>query len=146
KVIITIVIGNAILSLIGGLMGAIGAKTGVTTAMIANKSFGTSASVIIGFLLGITVIGWFSVQAGFFGQTIHAMIPIGGFITSTPVAAAWGGCLMILTAFIGYKGIRILSNVAIPLLLVLAAFGIVLAISKSGGWASLSSGGDNSLS
>ncbi|WP_255472913.1 cytosine permease [Planomicrobium sp. CPCC 101079] len=136
-VIITILIGNLILTLYGGLMGSIGAKTGVSTSMLATKTFGKLGATVISLIWAITLIGWFSVQAGFFGQTIAAMLPGGGFITSAPIAAAWGGTLMILTAFLGYKGIRMLSNVAIPLLLLLSVFGVYLAVGESGGWSNL---------
>ncbi|REB73247.1 cytosine permease [Bacillus sp. 522_BSPC] len=137
SVIITILIGNLLLTLFGGFMGAIGAKTGVATSMLAKHAFGKSGSIIISLIFAITLIGWFSVQAGFFGQTIHAMLPNGGFITSSTAASAWGGALMILTAFIGYKAIRVLSNIAIPLLLILSIVGVSLAVSGSGGWGGL---------
>ncbi|MGY3718298.1 cytosine permease [Sutcliffiella cohnii] len=146
NVIIAIVIGNLLLTLFGGLMGAIGAKTGVATSMLAKHTFGRSGSIIISLIFAVTLIGWFSVQAGFFGQTIHAMLPNIGVITSAPVASAWGGALMILTAFIGYKGVRMLSNIAIPLLIILSLVGIVLAVSGSGGWGGLASGVPQSIS
>ena len=136
-VIITILIGNLILTLYGGLMGAIGAKTGVSTSVLAAKTFGKSGAAVISFIWALTLVGWFSVQAGFFGQTIAAMLPGGGFVTSAPAAAAWGGTLMILTAFFGYKGIRTLSNIAIPLLLLLSLIGVFLAVGETGGWGNL---------
>ncbi|QED46402.1 cytosine permease [Cytobacillus dafuensis] len=137
SVIVTILIGNLLLTLYGGFMGAIGANTGLATSVLAKRTFGKNGSIIMSLIFAVTLVGWFSVQAGFFGQTIHAMLPKAGFITSSSVASAWGGALMILTAFIGYKGIRILSNIAIPLLLILSFFGVILAISHAGGWASL---------
>lgn len=137
NVIITILIGNLILTLIGGFMGAIGAKTGLATSMIAKSTFGSKGSIIISLIFAITLVGWFSVQTGFFGQTIHALLPNLGFITNSSVASLWGGALMIFTAFIGYKGIRILSNIAIPLLLILSLIGVFLAVNHAGGWESL---------
>lgn len=138
QVILAILIGNLVLALYGGFTGAIGAKTGVSTTMLARRAFGRFGSLIISLVWAVTLIGWFSVQAGFFGHTIHTMYPEGGFFSSVPVAASWGGVLMILTAYFGYKGIRMLSNIAIPLLLLLSLFGIYLGNSHAGGWSNLS--------
>lgn len=137
NVIVTILIGNLLLTLFGGFMGSIGAKTGMATSMIAKGTFGSLGSIIISLIFAVTLVGWFSVQTGFFGQTIHAMLPNAGFITSPTAASIWGGALMILTAFIGYKGIRILSNIAIPLLLILSITGVILATNEAGGWNNL---------
>ena len=82
-------------------MGAAGAREGVGTAMLSRHAFGRKGSMIVGGVLAFTHVGWYSVQVGFFGQTIYAMFPNGGFITSVPVAALWGGILMMLTAYYG---------------------------------------------
>ncbi|MDQ0341170.1 cytosine permease [Caldalkalibacillus uzonensis] len=137
QVIAAILIGNLVLALYGGFTGGIGAKTGVSTAMLSRYAFGRFGSLVISLLWAITLVGWFSVQTGFFGQTIHAMFPEGGFLTSAPVAAAWGGALMIFTAYFGFCGIRFLSNIVIPLLLILSVVGVVKSISYVGGWANI---------
>lgn len=136
-VILAILIGNSILTLYGGFTGAIGAKTGVSTAMLSRYAFGRHGSLIISLVWAITLVGWFSVQTGFFGQTINAMYPEAGFITSVPIAALWGGILMIATAFFGYNAIRMLSNIAIPLLLLLSLIGVIKGVSHVGGWENL---------
>jgi cytosine permease len=137
QAILAAIIGNTILAAYGGLIGAAGAQHGVSTTMLSRHVFGRQGAKVIGALWGITLMGWFSVQTGFFGMTIHAMAPNGGFITSPKVAALWGGILMIMTAYFGYKGLSYLSRVAIPLLVVLAGWGIVAAVNQSGGWSEL---------
>lgn len=137
QIIIAILVGNTVLALYGGLTGSIGARTGVSTIMLSRYAFGRHGSLLISLLWAVTLIGWFSVQAGFFGQTIHAMYPEAGFITSVPVASAWGGGLMILTAYIGFRGIRTLSNIAIPALIILSVIGVAKGIQHVGGWGNL---------
>jgi len=71
--------------------------------------------MIVAAALVLTMLGWFSVQVGFFGLTVHIMFPNGGFVTSIRFAAFWGGILMMLTAYYGYKGLSILSKIAYQL-------------------------------
>jgi cytosine permease len=83
------------------------------------------------------MLGWYSVQVGFFGSTINAMFPNAGFITQVPVAAFWGGILMLITAYIGFKGLSLLSNIAVPLIIILSTIGVIAAIRLQGSWSSL---------
>lgn len=131
--IIAAVIGNVILSLYGGAIGAAGAKEGVASAMLSRHSFGMQGSKFVGVLLAVVMLGWFAVQVGFFGTTMQALFPGGGFITSRYVAAAWGGILMMFTAYYGYKGLNILSYIAVPAVGILAVIGMVFAVKGAGG-------------
>lgn len=128
EAIFAAVLGNIILAVYGGLVGAAGAHHGVSTTMLARHAFGRYGAMIIGAVWGITLVGWYSVQTGFFGQTINALWPAGGFITSVRIAALWGGLLMMVTAYIGYRGLSTLSTIAIPLLGILSLWGIVQAL------------------
>ena len=132
--IIAVLAGNIILSLYGGLIGAAGAKEGVASAVLARHSFGREGSKVVGILLAVVMAGWYAVQVGFFGSTMSALFPEGGFITSKYVAAAWGGILMMLTAYFGYKGLNILSYIAVPLIAILSIIGVALAVKGAGGW------------
>lgn len=133
--VIAVIIGNVILSIYGGLVGAAGAKEGVASAMLARHSFGRQGSKLVGILLAVVMLGWYAVQVGFFGSTMSALFPEGGFLTSQYVAAAWGGILMMLTAYFGYKGLNILSYVAVPAIGILSVIGVCLAVKGAGGWA-----------
>lgn len=137
QAIFATVIGNLILAVYGGLIGAAGAREGVGTAMLSRHSFGRKGSMVIGAVLAITMLGWYSVQVGFFGMTINAMFSGGGFITTPKAAALWGGVLMMITAYYGYKGLSALSKFAIPAILVTSVIGIAAAVRLSGGWPDL---------
>lgn len=127
-------VGNTILAILGGTIGAAGAKEGLSSSRISIFSFGKNGFKIVSFVLAITMAGWFSVQAGFFGNTINAMFPNAGFITNPNFAALWGGLLMLLTAYYGYKGLSILSYIAVPLIVFIATWGVKLSINDVGGW------------
>lgn len=132
--VLAAIAGNMILSVYGGLIGAAGAREGVSTSMLARHTFGREGSKIIGIILAVVMAGWYAVQIGFFGSTMSALFPHGGFITSQYVAAFWGGILMMITAYAGYKGLNILSYIAVPAIAILAIAGIYMAVKGSGGW------------
>lgn len=131
--IIATLIGNAIITVYSGLAANIGTKYGVSASMLSRHAFGRNGAKLIGLIIAISLTGWFSFQCGFFGQTIHAMFPGGGFLTGVRFAALWGGLLMMMTAIIGFKGLQILSNIGVPLLVVICIYGMFAAFSKFGG-------------
>ena len=67
------IIGNLILTVYGTFLGIAGAREGVSTSMLARHSFGRQGSKIVSLVLALTMLGWFSVQVGFFGTTMNAM-------------------------------------------------------------------------
>lgn len=134
EVILAALVGNTILAFYGGLIGAAGAREGLGTAMLSRHAFGRQGTKIVGLVLAVTMLGWFSVQVGFFGNTIHALFPGGGFLAQPAVAALWGGALMIATAYLGYRGLSLVSRIAIPAVVVTAGWGAIVAVNSQGGW------------
>ena len=135
--ILAIILGNAILTVYSALMGIAGAREGVSTSVLARHSFGRDGSKLVGLVAAITMLGWYAVQVGFFGETMHTMFPGAGFITSVKFAGLWGGILMMITAYHGYKGLATLSKIAVPAIIGLSIWGITLAVSAKGGWGAL---------
>ena len=130
--------GSAILAVLGGFLSWIGTKTGVGLSMLLRESFGTIGSYIISVMLLFVAVGFFGYQATYFGATIHAMFPGGGWLTSQTVAGVWGGLLMMTTALVGYKGIEWLSNWASPLILIMCVVSCFIAIARIGSLAAFS--------
>ena len=129
---IATLLGSCILAVLGGFLSWIGTKTGVGLSMLLRESFGTIGSYIVSVMLLLVAVGFFGYQATFFGATIHAMFPGGGWFTSQTAAGVWGGLLMMTTALIGYKGIEWLSKWASPLILIMCVLSCIFAIVKIG--------------
>lgn len=125
---LAVLFGGLVLVVYGALLGLIGTRTGLSTGMLLRHTFGDVGSRVATVIITLTLVGWYAVQTGFFGDTLHAMFPNGGFLTESKVAAIWGGLLMLSTAYFGYRGLSMLSLVAVPLLVVLCAWGISRAI------------------
>lgn len=114
------VIGGAVLALVTILIGMVGAKTNLSTAMISRFTFGDRAIFLIALIQALGSYGWFAVQLGLFGKTSSTAwemtTGISGNVTLFTIV---GGICMMLTATIGYKGLDFLSKLAVPLLLLL---------------------------
>lgn len=137
EIVLVTLTGNTILFIYSGLIGAIGAKHGVSTTVIARHAFGRIGANVIGACLALTLIGWFSVQSGFFGKTIHLMMPEGNLLFREDIATMWGGLLMMTTAYFGYRGIALMSQLAVPAILLLGSWGVFIAVEQAGGLAEL---------
>lgn len=135
--IIAVMIGNTMLAIYAGLIGAAGAKHGVSTTLLARHAFGRGGAKVISIICAATLLGWYAVQTGLFGEMIHTSIPSMGFLSLPHVAALWGGILMMQTAYLGYRGLVLLSQIAIPALIILAIWGIVDTVNTVGGWDTL---------
>lgn len=135
--ILTAVIGMLVLAILGFFQGWMGAKYGVSTTMLTRQVFGRHGANLFGILLALTMgIGWFGWQIAFFGMTVAEMFPNQWF-AEPKVAMVWGGILMMLTAFIGYKGLAALSMIAVPLVTILSVWGLIQAVNYLGDWNAL---------
>ncbi|MCI9355004.1 MAG: cytosine permease [Firmicutes bacterium] len=126
--------GNLILCFYAGFMGVIGAREGMSVTMIARHSFGKAGSGLISVIVAVSLGGWYAYQCGFFGNTIFAMFPKAGIITEPVIAGIWGGIMMMLTAYVGSKGLEKLSSFAAPLIFVMSLIGMYIAIRNVGSW------------
>ncbi|STD92632.1 cytosine permease [Escherichia coli] len=68
---LAVLIGNLLLGIYTSFLGYIGAKTGLTTHLLARFSFGVKGSWLPSLLLGGTQVGWFGVGVAMFA------IPVG---------------------------------------------------------------------
>ena len=113
-------IGGAVLALVTSLCGIVGAKTGFSTAMVSQFTFGKAAIIIIAVIQAFGSFGWFGVQLGLFGDTAATTWEMVFHQSVSPLLCiVIGGILMILSSTFGYKAQDILSKVAVPLLMIL---------------------------
>ncbi len=96
---LAVLIGNLLLGIYTSFLGYIGAKTGLTTHLLARFSFGVKGSWLPSLLLGGTQVGWFGVGVAMFA------IPVGkatGLDINLLIAVS--GLLMTVTVFFWHFG------------------------------------------
>ncbi|WP_337263955.1 MULTISPECIES: cytosine permease [unclassified Serratia (in: enterobacteria)] len=125
---LVVLIGNLLLGIYTACLGYIGAKTGLTTHLLARFSFGSRGSWLPSLLLGGTQVGWFGVGVAMFA------IPVGkatGWDINLLIAIS--GVLMTITVFFGISALTILSAIAVPAIAVLGSYSVWLAVQHAGG-------------
>ena len=134
NVLISTIIGYAIVIAYMCFMGMQGCDTGLPTVNMASAALGSNgARYIISALLGIACIGWFGIQSSVCGSSFSAMIQSSTGL-SIPVwlsSLIWG-VIMLVTAVYGYKALKILNYIAVPALVIVSVYGVIKAISQNG--------------
>lgn len=126
-------LGSLLLGLLAMGCAYVGASTGLSTAMISRAVFGRIGGAVLALAISISLVGWFAVQAGFFGTNAQiAFAEFTGIDVPVAVFSGIGGVLMAITAFWGYRSINRLSSLAVPLLLLLLVVGVVVAFVTQG--------------
>ena len=128
-----ILLSSVILTVLACVMGAIGAKSGLSFGMLSKYSFGQAGTWVPVVIVAVTTIGWFSIDAYLIGSSANALIPA---LPILPIAIL-GGLGMTLTARNGTKWMSILSNIAVPVILIFGVISMFLAIKSCGGIAGM---------
>ena len=137
---LAIVIGYGIVVAYMCLIGMQGSDLGLPTSVMAGGSLGQKgAKYIIALLLAIACIGWFGVQSAVCGLSFSAMFAsIFGINIPSWISIIFWGVIMLLTACFGFKGLKVLSMIAVPLLLLVCIYGLILALVKNDGMSLIS--------
>lgn len=127
------IIGNLILGFLGALTAYIGGASRANTYMLLRYPLGRIGSMIGALIVSGISCGllWFAVETWLFGLTTSVIFP-GQEWASITVASIWGGLLMMTTAYIGYKGIGVLSYLTVPFWYVLCVLGFFAALDYTG--------------
>ena len=130
--VISLILGGVILGLYTGLLGYVGAKTGMSLDLLARKAFGIKGSYLPSAMISFTQIGWFGVGLAMFA------IPVANELLGGSKAAEWAlvilaGICMTASAYFGIKSLTIISYIAVPMVAVLGTVAMVLAVIRGDG-------------
>jgi cytosine permease len=115
------VLGSLVLGIYVSVLGAIGARTGLTTVVMARYAFGDRGAKLASLLLGGTQIGWYGVTVATLALLVEQATGLDGTGWRW-VLILGSGTIMGVTAFFGYRGMELLSAVSVPLLLIMAGW------------------------
>lgn len=127
-----LILGGIILGLYTGLLGYVGAKTGLSLDLLARRAFGTKGSYLPSAMISFTQIGWFGVGLAMFA------IPVSKELLGGSEAAQWGlvilaGVCMTASAYFGIKSLTIVSYIAVPLVAILGTVAMITAVQQGDG-------------
>ena len=122
SVLLSYLLGEILLIAMMVLTGFIGARTGLSTPLIANHSFGRSGSLIISISIALSLMGWFGVQAALFARTIQYFFDLNLYL---PYLSLLCGLVMTIPAIFGIRGLSTLSWIASPFLMIIFIIGVV---------------------
>lgn len=127
-----LILGGAILGAYTGLLGYVGAKTGLGMDLLAKKAFGQKGSYLSSAMISFTQIGWFGVGVAMFA------IPVFSEIFGDSTLAKWilvivAGVCMTASAYFGIKSLTVISYIAVPLVAILGTVAMVMAVNQGNG-------------
>jgi cytosine permease len=129
------VIGNLLLGLYAAALGLIACRSGLNSVLMGRFCFGEVGSKLSDFLLGFTQIGWYAWGTATIALVLVRLLGLPeGLTIPLMVLFGFGFCI---TAFIGYRGLDLLSRVAVPAMLVLLVCSLWIATRDAGGWTAL---------
>ncbi|HSK98161.1 MAG TPA: cytosine permease [Euzebyales bacterium] len=114
-------LGALVLGVYVSVIGGIGARTGLTTVVMSRFAFGDRGSKLVSLLLGGTQVGWYGVTVATLALLVQQATGWEGPVAQWTLVLV-GGAVMGVTAYYGYRGMELLSRVAVPLLIVLAGW------------------------
>lgn len=132
--IVVAFIGNILLAIFGGLIAYIGGVTRANTYMLLRYPLGKVGAAIGSLIVSaLPLIIWFAVETWLFAITVNVIYP-GHPLTTIVASSIWGGILMMITAYIGYKALALLSYITVPFWYTLIVIGFAAAVDLNGGF------------
>lgn len=125
-----VLVSSLILTVLSCIMGVIATKSGLSFGLLSRYSFGRAGTWVPIVIVAVTTIGWFSIDAYLIGDSAHRLF------TALPIAIL-GGLGMTMTAMKGTKWMNMLSNIAVPIILIFGVISIVMAFRDVGGIAGM---------
>ncbi|AHI18683.1 cytosine permease [Corynebacterium casei] len=136
QLLMVVALGSLILGSYVSTLGWIGARTGLTTVVMARYVLGTRGAKFASLLLGGTQVGWYGVIIGTVGSMTATAFSWDSYSAQIAIMVV-ASVLMCLTACYGYKGMYWVSAISTPLILVLAVWVVFKCLEQVHGWAGL---------
>lgn len=124
---IALSVGSIILTVIGAIMGAIGARTRLSSYLLVRVAFGDSGAAVVNMAFAVSLVGWFGVNIDLFSGAVVRLTAdvLGQTVPAWPIEIA-AGALMTTTAMFGFRAINLIATLLAPVMAVVTlmlAFG-----------------------
>lgn len=141
EIVISILIGYGLICVYMIFIGMQACDTGLPVSQASGALGEKGARYVISTLIAIACVGWFGIQSATCGQAFATMIaPLLGIEAGSGFVAVcsiiWG-VIMLATACAGFKGLKWLNYIAVPLLVIVCLYGLIAGIAKNDGGAAI---------
>ncbi len=132
NVILSVIIGYGIVIVYMCFMGMQGCDTGLPTISMAGGALGEKGSkYIISLLLAIACVGWFGVQSAVCGASFSSMMAtMTGVSIPVWLSSIIWGIIMLATAIFGYTALKYLNYIAVPLLIIVLIYAVIVTFTN----------------
>lgn len=142
EMLASILIGYGLICAYMIFIGMQACDTGLPVSVMASGALGEKgARYIISILLAIACVGWFGIQSATCGSAFANMLANMMGTEATPamvtICSLIWGVIMLATACAGFKGLKWLNYIAVPLLVIVCLYGLVAGIVKNDGGAAI---------
>jgi len=119
---IALVVGSAILTVIGATMGSIGARTRLSSYLLVRIAFGDRGAAFVNIAFAVSLVGWFGVNIDLFsGAAVRLAADVfGATVPAWPIEIG-AGILMTTTTIFGFRAINVLASLLAPVLAIVTA-------------------------
>ena len=138
EILVSILIGYGLICAYMIFIGMEACDTGLPVSVLASGALGEKgARYIISILLTIACVDWFGIQSATcgaaFASMLSSMMGIEATTMMNAVCSIVWGIIMLATACAGFKGLKWLNYVAVPLLVIVCLYGLIAGIVKNDG-------------
>lgn len=102
------------------------------TVILASSSFGEHGStIVVGLVIGLSSLGWFGVQTNIAGASFSNVVSeMNGPEIPIWLSSVFWGVVMVLTAVFGFKYLKWLNYIAVPAMVVLLVYSMVITFQE----------------
>ncbi|MEO1244304.1 MAG: cytosine permease [Pseudomonadota bacterium] len=109
--------GSLMLTLIAGITGSIGARTRLSSYMLARVAFGDRGAALVNLAFAVSLLGWFGVNIDLFSAAVERLSrETFGLDVPVWVVELGAGGVMTATTVYGFRAINGLSLLLVPVL------------------------------
>ena len=128
RAIAAILTGGAMLAFIGSVSGSIGARSHLSSYMLARIAFGTKGAALVNLAFAVSLLGWFGVNIDLFGAALQRLLQDTFDMAVSPwMVELFAGAVMTITTIYGFRAIDRLSMLLVPVMIVVTVLLIATA-------------------
>jgi cytosine permease len=126
---LALLVGSLIIFAIGAMMGAIGAKTHMSSYLLVRIAFGDWGAGLVNIAFAISLLGWFGININLFADAAARLsAETLGFSLHPYLWMTIASICMTLTTLIGFKAINMLATAMVPVLAIVTALLVYSAL------------------